>query len=73
MVGNEVVRTLVSKAVRHAGHAIVDRFANAIAGGSYKITGVGAHKKRATKTHKKKGYGAHKVRKPSKHLSIKKT
>ena len=73
MVGHGVVRTLASKAVRHAGHAIVDRVANAIAGGSYKITGVGAHRrKRSTKTHKKVGCGAHKVRKPRKHLTMKK-
>ena len=70
MVGHGVVRNLASKAVRHAGHAIVDRVANAIAGGSYKITGAG--KKRATKTHKKVGCGVHKVRKPRKHLTMKK-
>ena len=69
MVGHGVVRTLASKAVRHAGHAIVDRVANAIAGGSYKITGVGAHKKRKPKA--KTGGAAHRIRKPRKNLTIK--
>ena len=70
VVGRGVVRNLASSAVRSAGHHLVDKLANAIKGGSYKISGAG-RKRRTTKT-RKVGSGVHKDREPRKHLTMKK-
>ena len=57
--GNGMARNIASNVISYIGHAGINKLASLVKGSGYKLTGTGAHKKKAgrpkkAKTHHKK-------------------